>query len=46
MVYEVEGARRRGRLKKTWDRDGGKRLSGTKTEQGGCHGWRKQIRDD
>ena len=38
MEYEVEGARPRGRPKKTWERDCGKRLSGTWIEQGGCHG--------
>jgi len=37
LEYEVEGARPRCRLKKTW-RDCRKRLSGTQTEQGGCHG--------
>jgi len=35
--YEVEGARPRGRPKKTW-RDCGKRLSGAWIERGGCHG--------
>ena len=37
MEYAVEGARPRGRLKKTW-RDCGKRLSSMEIEQGGCHG--------
>jgi len=37
MEYKVEGARPRGRPKKT-GRDCGKRLSDTWIEQGGCHG--------
>jgi len=37
MEYEVEGARPRGRPKKTWDRDCGNRLSGMQIEQGGRH---------
>ena len=49
MEYEVEGARPRGRPQKTWERDCGKRLSGTWIEQGGdtmdCIRWMKQIRD-
>jgi len=37
MEYEVQGARPRGRPRNL-DRDCGKRLSSTSTEQGGCHG--------
>jgi len=38
MEYEVEGARPRGRPKKTWREIVEKRLSGMWIEQGGCHG--------
>jgi len=37
MEDEVEGARPRGRRKKTW-REIVERLSGTWIEKGGCHG--------
>ena len=37
MEYEEEGARLRGRPKKTWREDCEKKLSGTWIEQGGCH---------
>jgi len=38
VEYDVEGARPRGRPKKTWERDCGKRLLGAWIKQGGCCG--------
>jgi len=38
MEYEVEGARPRGRPKKTWREIVEKDLSGTYIKQGGCNG--------
>jgi len=48
---EVEGARSRGRSKKTFEKDCGKRLSCRHIKLNGedamdCNRWRKQIRDD
>jgi len=49
MEYEVEGARPRGRPKKTWRETVEKDCQTCKLNRGdavNCNRWRKQIRDD